>query len=265
MACQSPSTSATLGNGDRDQPSGRRSSCSFSIGPRHHDALPRRLRALASPARAQSSVLGGAPAPGTSAPGGGNPKISRWSRGMIFPSSGKAVRPHQTQHRPDRGARRRWNPGGALGAAVSAGVTVSSEIKLLPGDCRWRPLQGRTRGARPTKGPAAPRKNAEKTLTQPDLMRATLLKITHAPPSEASVRDAVGKLKVEELGITCSRSPTRSTPPRSVSHQSTNPLQGLAGNQSRSPRVSGQGRLPQGDQLGAAQKDLGQVGEEQFR
>ena len=149
------------------------------------------------------------------------------------------------------------------------GVTVSSEIKLLPqmslaatpGENRWGPTD---------EGSGSFAKDAEKTLTQPDLMRATLLKITHAPPSEASVRDAVGKLKVEELGdhllkVAYTEHASRGPSPTNLL---TNHLQGYV--QAEINRALRESRAKVDflrDQLGAAQKDLGQVGEEreQFR
>ena len=80
-------------------------------------------------------------------------------------------------------------------------------------------------------------------------MRATLLKITHAPPSEASVRDAVGKLKVEELGdhllkVAYTEHASRGPSPTDLL---TNHLQGYVQAEiNRALRELGQGRLPEG-------------------
>jgi pSer/pThr/pTyr-binding forkhead associated (FHA) protein/prefoldin subunit 5 len=89
---------------------------------------------------------------------------------------------------------------GVLSLFVSPpGIAAVAEVRLMPhmtlnanpGDDPW---QNSDRESTPFV------KGAERAITQPDLVRATLLKLTGKDPPEQVVLSVIGKLKVEESG-----------------------------------------------------------------
>jgi uncharacterized protein involved in exopolysaccharide biosynthesis len=146
-------------------------------------------------------------------------------------------------------------------------VTVSSEVKLLP-HMSLAPNPGQDRWGPSDEGSTAFVKEAEKAVTQPDLMRATLLKVTHAPALDASVGDAIRRIKVEEVGdhllrVTYAENASRGPSPRNLL---STLLQGFV--QGQIDRALREYRAKVDflrDQLSSAQKELGQIGEERER